>query len=335
MSQETIETLNSQTLIGYTEKRGNAWHYREDLQGEKSNHYPSSIPIEDVKDRLFNWHVVPGEITATAITENGVLVGRSENLKATMRDDTGDIMGISSLTRADHEYDQWLVDNVGVLLDADVAIASAGVLKGGRQAWVQIEMEDTLKVDGFEFRPFLTAATSHDASLATTFLTGVQAVVCDNTLSAALNGADSSVKIKHTSASLNRVQETRDALGIIFGVAQQYEAQAKSLLADKVDNGEWERFVAALCKPQAGATARSKGMATRKVEDIVRLWEYDERVAPWKGTAFGVVQAVNTYVTHLQTVKGSSRAARNMGMTLTGQWDKVDATTLRILEAVR
>lgn len=28
MSAETLEWLNTQTLIGYTERRGNAWHYR-------------------------------------------------------------------------------------------------------------------------------------------------------------------------------------------------------------------------------------------------------------------------------------------------------------------
>lgn len=335
MSEETLEHLNASTLIGFTKKRGEAWHYREELQGDETNHYQGAIPIEDVKRRLFPWHVVEGELSATALTEQGVLVGTTETLKATMRDDTGEILGVSSKRRADHQYDDWLVDYVGNLLDADLAIASAGVLKGGRQAWVQIEMEDTLTVEGVEFRPFLTAATSHDASLATTYITGAQVVVCDNTLSAALRSSDSSVRIKHTAASLSRLQETRDALGIVFAVGQRFTEQVETLVADKVSEREWTRFVAAITQPKPGSSERSKTMARNKVEDIVRLWEYDERVAPWKGTAFGVVQAVNTWSHHIQTVKGGNRAERNMDRTITGEWDKLDATTLRILEAVR
>jgi len=28
------------TLIGFTEQRGHAWHYRAGAQGEEPNHYP-------------------------------------------------------------------------------------------------------------------------------------------------------------------------------------------------------------------------------------------------------------------------------------------------------
>src|SRR6478609_648312 len=55
MSRETMQHLNTQTLIGNTDARGNAWHYRADLQGGESNHYPQAIPVEDVRRRLFNW----------------------------------------------------------------------------------------------------------------------------------------------------------------------------------------------------------------------------------------------------------------------------------------
>lgn len=55
MSKETISDLNIYTLIGNTDARGHAWHYRADEQGEESNHYPGPIPIGDVRRRLFDW----------------------------------------------------------------------------------------------------------------------------------------------------------------------------------------------------------------------------------------------------------------------------------------
>lgn len=76
MSQESMIWLNSQTLIGNTLQRGNAWHYREDLQGVEPNHYEGFIPVEDVTRRLFNFsmieaaqtYIVAGEIENAIIT---------------------------------------------------------------------------------------------------------------------------------------------------------------------------------------------------------------------------------------------------------------------------
>lgn len=341
MSKETIESLNINTLIGMTDKRGDAWHRTRDIvegKGLEPNHYPLAIPVDDVNRRLFHWSAVEGDITATALTEDGVLSGSAPTFKAIMRSDTGDVLGIHSQRYGVHQYSQWLIDNVSTVLDASksqLVIGSAGLLKGGAQAWVQIELPDTMQAAGVKYRPFMTAATSHDGSLATTYITGVQVVVCDNTLSAALGGADSSFKIRHSSASLARIGEVRDGLGIVFGIGEQFKTRVEMLVADKVSDREWVKFVAALTKPKGEASVRSKGMAERKVEEIVRLWEYDERVAPWKGTAYGVVAAVNTYATHIQTVKGASRAERNMTKTIMGEWDVLDATTLKVLESVR
>jgi hypothetical protein len=55
MSQETMRWLNSNTLIGYTDKRGSAWHYRAGLQSAGANHYRGPVPVQDVRRRLFGW----------------------------------------------------------------------------------------------------------------------------------------------------------------------------------------------------------------------------------------------------------------------------------------
>lgn len=39
MSKETLHHFNTQTLIGNTEHRGTAWHYRAEHQGKEPNHY--------------------------------------------------------------------------------------------------------------------------------------------------------------------------------------------------------------------------------------------------------------------------------------------------------
>ena len=44
MSRETLAQLNTQTLIGYTSKRGQAWHYCADHQG--ANRTLTSTPYK-------------------------------------------------------------------------------------------------------------------------------------------------------------------------------------------------------------------------------------------------------------------------------------------------
>ena len=48
MSQETVNWLNTMTLIGFTDQRGHAWHYRASAQSDEPNHYAAAIPVEDV-----------------------------------------------------------------------------------------------------------------------------------------------------------------------------------------------------------------------------------------------------------------------------------------------
>lgn len=72
MSRETLTHLNTQTLIGFTDERGHAWHYRAEEQRTEPNHYPQAVPVPDVHRRLFHWSPVEAEISANVITADGV-----------------------------------------------------------------------------------------------------------------------------------------------------------------------------------------------------------------------------------------------------------------------
>ena len=75
-------------------------------------------------------------------------------------------------------------------------------------------------------------------------------------------------------------------------------------------------------------------MGDRKRDGLNRLYHHDQRVAPWAGTAHGVIQAVNTYEHHEGIIRGAQRAQRNMLRTVTGDFGKLDRTTMRTLQRV-
>lgn len=335
MSRETDLWLNQNTLIGFTDKRGTAWHYRASLQGEEPNHYPQGIPVEDVHRRLFFWEPTEGSIETSYLTEGGVTRLVDPTRKAVIRPDTGEILGVFKQGFRIHEYKRWLVEHIETILDDDLSIGSAGLLKGGAVAWVQVEVPESCTTpEGVTFRPFLSAATSLDGSLSSTYQTGAQLIVCDNTLSAALaEGSAKRLKIKHSRNSLGRVGEVRDALGIVHQVADDFAAEVKRLCEIEVTDRQWAAFLDAHI-PMPTEPDRSRTMAETKRTAMSRLWKYDERVSPWRGTAFGVLQASNTFAHHEQIVRGAVRAERNMLRMVTGGVDDLDRSTVQTLAKV-
>lgn len=337
MSKETSKWLNNNILIGFTDQRGEAWHYRASDQGSEPNHYPGPVPVDDVKRRLFGWEPVVGTVESTYPIGDMSAHLADESRKAIIRPDTGAVLGVFKNSWQPHEYKQWLLRNVESILDDDVAIGSAGLLKGGALAWVQVEVPETCTTpEGVRFRPFISAATSLDGSMSSTYQTGAQLIVCDNTLSAALADRDSlRVKIRHSRHSLGRISEVREALGIIHQVTADFEAEVRHLCDTKVSDGQWEAFLDAHAPlPEKNEAGRSRTLAENKREGLDQMWRADERVAPWRGTAWGVMQVVNTFTHHSQTVRGAHRAERNALRAITGGCDELDRTTLNTLEHV-
>ena len=211
MSKETLSWLNTNTLIGFTDKRGTAWHWRAEHQGELTNHYPGAIPIQDVQDRLFCWTAVsrrlavelPASVVDATHWEAGqpmrwAVLGDKQAISRS--DDTkGLVMGIFGPGYTRHQYRAWLLTMVADLQDDDLAISSAGLLRGGAIAWVEVAMPDTITTpEGVAFRPNLLATTSFDGSIATTYKRTVTDTVCDNTRESALSEFGQEFKVKHS-----------------------------------------------------------------------------------------------------------------------------------------
>lgn len=356
MSRETYATLNTSTLIGMTAQRGQAWHYRADLQGEESNHYEGFVPAADVRRRLFDWtaesaplqYTMPADFdTMTSIDANGnpVRVMTDDTRQVIYHSKTGHAFGVFKMGYERHQYTETLLDGLakiitpeGLAVTSDsLGIGSAGVLKQGAQAWVQVERPDTVKTpEGVDFRSSILASTSHDGTIATTYSVVNTVVVCDNTHAWALAEARESgrqFKIKHSRNSQLKVQNARDALGILVESADTFAADVAELCRTEVTRKQFGAFVD-LWAPLPETKGRGLTMAMNKRDELNALYRSDERVSPWAGTAFGVLQAVNTWEHHLKTVKGVSRAERNMSNAVTGKTRESDNDTLALLNRV-
>ncbi|PZG45872.1 hypothetical protein C1I98_15070 [Spongiactinospora gelatinilytica] len=301
------------------------------MQGEEPNHYPGPIPVEDVRRRLFGWEAVSSPLYIEDPRGGLALVpGR----QAIVRSDNGHVMGVFSDGYERHPYGEWLIRRIADLLDSDLWIGSAGLLRGGAVAWVSVEVPENVRTpEGVEFRPHLFGATSFDGSLATTFKRAVTNIVCDNTMAAGLAERGQQVKIKHSRNSRFRLAEAREALHIVHALADGFSQAVASLCRTSVSGRQWDAFLDAHV-PMPDQPGRGRTLAENKRDTLARLWNHDLRVSPWRGTAWGVVQAVNTFAHHEQNVRGAERAERNMLRAVTGGIEDLDRATLRTLSGV-
>lgn len=355
MSRETSTWLNTETLIGMTDKRGRAWHYRAEDQGDEPNHYPGAIPVEDVRRRLFNFDalLVPHSIhipvdsleEATGLhpacgpddVPSYVKTVYDPTRVVNIHSRTGHIFGVFMADSYEvHQYQDTLIDAVNHLIGGDLQISSAGLLRSGGVAWVEVSVPETVVTpEGVTFRPNLLAATSHDGGLASTYKRTITNTVCDNTMSAALGEAGEQIKVRHSRNSKLRLADARTALNLIHHLGEEFSAAVKTLCAQKVTDKQWEAFLGAHAPiedvngdPKKGRTLT---LATAKREVLTQLWNNDNRVSPWRNSAWGVVQAVNTYTHHYSSVRGMSRTERNDRLAVFGEIDATDRSTVATL----
>lgn len=345
MSQETSEWLNENTLIGYTERRGSAWHYRASDQGDEPNHYPQAVPVDDVLRRLFPWHAVEARTfyefdggKLELFGPDGVTKIQRSARKTIIRSDSGAELGSFKEGYKPHQYDEWLIHNVATLMDTskgDLGIGSAGLLKGGGIAWVEVTVPETFTTpEGVDFRPNLLAATSFNGSLSTTYKRTVQETVCDNTMFVALSEKGQQIKIRHSRNSLDKIGDVREALALIHSAEDDFSKQVAELCKLKISDHQFEELIdkiAPLPKPGESKTTRAITLAENKRDELWRLWRNDERVNPWRGTAQGALQALNTYQHHSMNVRGMSRPERNMLNAVLGKTEQADIEALEMI----
>lgn len=320
MSLETREWLSKYTLIGYTEKRGNAWHYR----AGDDNHYVGPVPIEDVRRRLLNWEPVSVPLE---YEHNGRRYQTDDQV--IIRSDDASRLGIFRPGYMIHNFDEWLLTNVEGILDSSLNIGSAVLLENGAVCCIQVEMPETITTrEGVAFRPFVNAFSSLNGKFATTYKTGVTHVVCDNTMRAAVGERTEQFKIKSTARSMAKLGTVREALGLVHAVAEDFEAEVQRLCELDFTDRQFKALTEELAPITPEMKPRGITMAEKKRETLTRYWNTDARVTPWANTGFAAWQAVNTYGQHAGTVRVGNRPERNYTKALNGKIEEADAQAL-------
>ena len=195
-------------------------------------------------------------------------------------------------------------------------LETAGVLKAGKKFWALARTGKETALKGNDtVKGYLLLATSCDGTLATTATPTTIRVVCNNTLSIALNGATSAIKVPHSTSF--DPQAVKKQLGVAVTQWDSFMYRMKTLSERKVKSHEsMNYFLKVLCQTDNQADPAQGLTNERALKKVQAMYEGHGRGAELsaaKGTAWGLLCAVTEFVDH-------ERRARSQEYRLDSAW---------------
>jgi phage/plasmid-like protein (TIGR03299 family) len=215
---------------------------------------------------------------------------------ATVRTDTGDLLGIVG-----ESYEP--IQNrdafkfFDTLVGSDEAIyETAGVIGRGERIWILAKLPGFIKVHGNDIvSKYLLLTNSHDgSSLVRVKLTPIR-VVCNNTLTAALQGAGE-VHIRHTVHAAEDMEQAFSLLGLSNSLYEQLDAIFNRMALTKISDKQLLDYVRALVPDNEEEEDNAKNQEIRKA--VLELYESGQGADLSRGTLWGAFNCVTEYTDH-------------------------------------
>jgi phage/plasmid-like protein (TIGR03299 family) len=231
----------------------------------------------------------------TTITPNGVV--EVDTHRATYRSDTGAVLGVVGADYHPHQPAE-LLELARITIDAapsDAHVEVIGSLRAGRTVFMTIALPDDINVAGDVHLPRLVWVTSMDGTIATRAVSTYVRAVCANTIRASFRNARTSWAARHTSSLDGRAADARQALQLMFRTAETFRAEVEALTRQTISDHQVEQVLTGIWPDQPDATDRRRAGAARRRDAVRSMYRNDPRVAGWRGTAYGLVQAASTW----------------------------------------
>lgn len=209
----------------------------------------------------------------------------------------------------------------------EVAIETAGTLKGGKIDWVLARiMRDDLEIGGGDqIAKYLTLTTSHDGSEATRVGFTPIRIVCWNTLSAAhRDTASKLLKVRHTAGQHDALKTIRDTIDLIDQEFKATATQYCKLQSCGLSLVELRRYVKLVCEVDPDTPDKALGARKRTTIDRIVQLALNGKGQTGEMTAWAAYNGVTEYVTHHAGSDAEKRLVSNM----TGAYSRMNRRAL-------
>ena len=250
------------------------------------------------------------------------------NAFATIRTDTNVVLGVVG-SRYEPVQNRDAFSFFDPLVDRSEAIYhTAGVLLNGSKIWLLAKLPDYIKV-GKKNDPvekYVLLYNSHDGSSHIRVKLTPVRVVCNNTLTTALQGSDAEVRIKHTQSAQDKLQEASKVLELTNQLYKELDYIFNRMSLRKVTSQQLIEYVKALVPDNPDAENKTRTENIRN--QILYLHDDIPEARMHKGTLFGALNAISEYTDHNSEQKDPNKMLRSIWFNGSGEMLKQRAFKL-------
>lgn len=208
-----------------------------------------------------------------------------------------EILGQTSAKYGLIQHRELFLDFAEGLLDLTApAVATCGVLFGGRQVFMCWKLPEHISIDGVddELQLWLLARTSHDKSIPAQVAVVPVRTVCYNTTRWNITNAVSKMSIRHTKSPQFKIEQAKAALGMTSKYADALGAEARTLLATPMSRSQFEQVTTRAFGPGDEPSKKAASEWDTKMGALLGLWAAPTQDSG-RGTAWGALNTVIEY----------------------------------------
>ena len=272
--------------------------------------------IEAISAAGLDWSVV---MEPALVQRNETLIDTGR--LAISRADTGQIFSVGMSPRYTPLQNQDAFNFFDAVVGAGEAIYhTAGSLKNGRIVWILAKMPGDVGLTGDPADKYIMLSNSHDGSMGVDMRFCVRRVVCMNTFKMALNNGERSTRLRHTTNIMNRVNQTRDFLGLADAYFSNFMAGAERLADKQLTQPESLAYFAKVFE-YAPSEQYRQPRVRNIIEDVQALYTGEGRgssLATTSGTAWGAFNAVSEWAEHHRYGDGDAVIGKRLASSFYG-----------------
>jgi phage/plasmid-like protein (TIGR03299 family) len=283
---------------------------------------------EAIKLAGLDWTVSQRSLFAGVDNEEFV---KAEGFVANVRDDTQEVLGVvSSRYKVVQNKDAFAFTDA-LIGENDVRYETAGLLSNGK-AWLLGRMPSR-KIAGDEVEPYLVFTNGFDGkSPIQVALTPIR-IWCSNTLNFALKTAKRSWTARHTGSLEDKLREAEATLLHANQYMDELADSANEFLKIKIDDTAFIKFVEALFPISEKDGDRKTNNIIEMQNELTYRYQAAPDVQKFRGTAWGVIQAVTDMINHTEPRRKTSTYQDKLFGSIIGGHPVVDTAVKMLQEA--
>jgi len=182
---------------------------------------------------------------------------------------------------------------------------TAGALGKGERIWLLAKLPSNILIKKDDVvEKYLCLTNSHDGTSALrVFFTPIR-VICQNTLSVAIQKKSNCISIRHTENLGDRVKEARKILGLSLDFYNEVEFDFKAMADTRINGLDRNNLLETLLDINKNDDT---AVSTRKqniMNQMINLSDNGKGNAPYRGSAWAIYNGIAEYVDHYATVSG-------------------------------